>query len=94
MNWLHCQCLVCRLWSYISASKSTLKTYMTIKVSSRVANEEIEVTVIGGCALLWVSGWPAVGNVGNVPMPHKIDKSRKSATTFAICCHMVVINRF
>ena len=32
-------------------------------MSSRVANEEIEVTVIGGCALLWVSGWPAVGNV-------------------------------
>ena len=40
----------------ISISKSTLKTYMTIKVSSRVANEEIEVTVIGGCALLWVPG--------------------------------------
>ena len=34
---------------------------MTIKVSSRVVNEEIE--VIGGCALLWVPGWSAVGNV-------------------------------
>ena len=36
---------------------------MTIEVSLRVANEEIEVTVIGGCALLWVPDWPAVGNV-------------------------------
>jgi len=32
-------------------------------VSSRVAHEEIEVTVIDGCALLWIPGWPAVGNV-------------------------------
>ena len=47
----------------ISASKSTLKTYMKIEVSSGVANEEIEVNVICGCALLWVPGWPAVGNV-------------------------------
>ena len=39
---------------WISTSKSNLKTYMKIEVSSGVANEEIEVTVISGCALLWV----------------------------------------
>ena len=47
----------------IFTSKFTLETYMTIKVSSRAVNEEIEVTVIGGCALLWIPGWPAVANV-------------------------------
>ena len=36
---------------------------MKIEVSQGVANEEIEFTVIGGCAFLWVPGWPAVGNV-------------------------------
>ena len=57
----------------ISTSESNLKTYiMAIKLSSRLANEEIEVTVIGRCALLWVPGWPAVGNVKT--MPHKRDK--------------------
>ena len=47
----------------ISTSKSTLKRYMQIEVSSRVAHEEVEVTVIDRCALLWIPGWPAVGNI-------------------------------
>lgn len=47
----------------ISTSKSILKRDMKIEVSSRVAYEEIKVTVIDGCALLWIPGWPAVGNV-------------------------------
>ena len=44
----------------IYTSKSTLKT---IKVSSGVVNEEIEVTFISGCALLWVPGGPSGGNM-------------------------------
>ena len=47
----------------ISTSKSILKRDMKIEVSSRVAYENISLTVIDGCALLWIPGWPAVGNV-------------------------------
>ena len=47
----------------ISTSKSILKKDMKIEISSRVAHEEIKVTVIDGCALLWIPSWPAIGNV-------------------------------
>ena len=47
---------------------------MKIEVSSRVAHEEMKVTVIDGCAFLWISGWPAVGNVQTYinALKHKI----------------------
>ena len=46
-----------------STSKSALKTEMKVEISSRVAQDDINVNVIDGCAFLWIPTWPAAGNV-------------------------------
>ncbi len=74
----------------ISTSKSILKRDMKIEKVSLVALDEIQVTVIDGCALLWIPGWPAVGNVQTYidAFKHKI------AEKLSKCDVYLVVDRY
>ena len=44
-------------------TKSNLKNALKVDISSRIAERDIDVTFLDGCAVLWVVPWPSSGSV-------------------------------